>query len=273
MARLPIATNSPDIGECIYCGSRAEPLSREHAVPYGLNGPWTLLRASCSSCAIITHKFERDSLRDLWLPIRAVLQLNTRRPQDRPRALPLILESNGIRRTIDVPIAEFPGYLPIPVFPPPGIVVGRSREERVDPTFQFQHVRGPTFETVAARFPGTDFVGGRVTLKPEMYARMLAKIAYCAAVHAIGIAPVRRSPLRDVILGIDRDVFHWVGSWQGEQMNDSKGLHSMQLHASGSDLHVILRLFAQFGAPEYHVSLGVADEAFVASSAWPWHDA
>ena len=44
----------------------------------------------------------------------------------------------------------------------------------------------------------------------------------------------------------------------------------MQVTASGSDIHVILRLFAQFGAPEYHVVLGPADPEFVKSDAWPW---
>ena len=44
----------------------------------------------------------------------------------------------------------------------------------------------------------------------------------------------------------------------------------MQLRTSGTDLHVILRLFAQFGAPEYHVVLGPADPEFVRFDAWPW---
>jgi hypothetical protein len=270
MARLPIRPNSPDIAECIYCGRRDGLLSREHAVPYGLNGPWTLLRATCSACAEITHRFERDTLRDLWLPIRSVLALNTRRPSKRPRTLPLTLECNGVRRIIDVSLEDFPGYLPVPVFPPPGVVIGRSPSDPISTELKFLHVRGPTFEDVAARYPGTDFVGGRIAFMPEMYARMLAKIAYCAAVHALGVKPLRKSPLRDVILGAERGVFHWVGSWGGELMNNSIGLHSMQLHASGADLHVVLRLFAQFGAPEYHVALGSADEAFVTSAAWPW---
>ena len=44
----------------------------------------------------------------------------------------------------------------------------------------------------------------------------------------------------------------------------------MKITSSGADVHVILRLFGQFGAPEYHVALGPADPAFVASDEWPW---
>ena len=53
-------------------------------------------------------------------------------------------------------------------------------------------------------------------------------------------------------------------------MTEPKGAHTIQVHASGSDVHVILRLFAQFGTPEYHVVLGEADPEFVRSGAWPW---
>jgi len=53
-------------------------------------------------------------------------------------------------------------------------------------------------------------------------------------------------------------------------MNPPTGLHAIQVRASGSDLHVFLRLFAQFGAPEYHVVLGQADPDFVNSDDWPF---
>ena len=98
---------------------------------------------------------------------------------------------------------------------------------------------------------------------------MLAKIAFAAAVYALGLQPVRQSPIKRVILGQDR-AGHLVGTWTGDPITESKGAHAMQLRTSGTDLHVILRLFAQFGAPEYHVVLGPADPEFVRSDAWPW---
>jgi hypothetical protein len=66
VAFLSVPKNARDVGQCIYCDATEEPLGKEHAVPYGLNGPWTLLRASCRICADITHRFERDSLRGLF---------------------------------------------------------------------------------------------------------------------------------------------------------------------------------------------------------------
>lgn len=270
MAFLPILKNAPDIGECIYCGSRNEPLGKEHAVPYGLNGAWTPLRASCAACAHITHRFERDTLRGLFPAIRVVLAMQTRRRKDRPQTLPLVLESMGAQQTVNVPVSEFPLYLPTVVLPPPGVVEARLLVEGVSTDIEFRHLAGPSFESVAERYPGTDFVGARLRFSPEEFGRTLAKIAFCAGVYVLGVPALRHSPLKRVILGEDRFVFQWVGSWTGEPMNGTSGLHAMQIRASGSDVHVILRLFAQFGAPEYHVVLGPADPKFVQSGAWPW---
>ena len=269
MAFLPIPNSARDIGECIYCGSSGSLLRKEHAVPYGLNGPWTLLRASCDSCADITHRFERDTLRGLLPAIRAILAMQTRRPRERPNTFPLVLESAGLRRTIQVPPKEFPLYLPTPIFPTPGVVAGRPLIPGISTELKFIHIAGPSFEEVGQRH-GDEFVGTRLTFSPAEFGRTLAKIAFCAGVYVLGLAPFKQTPMRRVILGEDPCVGHWVGSWSGEVVNETKGLHVMQLCASGSDLHVILRLFAQFGAPEYHIVLGPADPSFVNSEAWPW---
>jgi hypothetical protein len=141
---------------------------------------------------------------------------------------------------------------------------------RASVKMEFIHVAGPSFEEVKQKYTDVDFVGARLSFAPEEFARTLAKIAFCAGVYVLGLEPLRKSPVRQVILGNDRDVWHWVGSWNGDQMNEPKGLHAMQVRASGSDIHIILRLFAQFGAPEYHIVLGAADPEFLSSAAWPW---
>lgn len=108
MADLPIPSNARYVGQCIYCGKVGGNLTKEHAIPYGLNGPWTLLSASCDRCAGITSRFEQDTLRNFLLPIRTVLTMQTRRKKKRPAAMPLGLESEGKEWTISVPPEEFP---------------------------------------------------------------------------------------------------------------------------------------------------------------------
>jgi hypothetical protein len=269
MADLSAPKNAPDIGECIYCGATGCMLGKEHAIPYGLNGPWTLLRASCKPCADITHRFERDTLRSLLSPVRAILAMQSRRRPLRPSTFPLVLVSNGVQRTIQVPSSEFPLYLPAPVFLPPGCLTGASPSHRLSTQLSFFHLAGPTLEEVVQRH-AADFAGARLNFSPSDFARTLAKIAFTAAVYILGTAPFRHTPVRRVILGEDPSVGHWVGSWIGEPVNEAKGLHAIKVRASGTDIHVNLRLFAQFGAPEYHVVLGQADPNFVNSRAWPW---
>jgi len=269
MVDLPVPSNAPDIGECIYCGVTGNGLGKEHAIPYGLNGPWTLLRASCPRCADITHRFERDTLRSLLLPVRTVLAMQTRRPKLRQSSLALVLESNGIQRTIQVPPNDYPLYLPTPLFPRPGYLTGAPQLPGISTELKFLHLTGPSLEDVIHRY-ASDFAGARLNFSPIDFARTLAKIAFTAAVYTLGLAPFTQTPIRRVILGEDPSVSHWVGSWHGEPINEAKGLHAMKIRASGTDIHVVLRLFAQFGAPEYHIVLGPADPEFANSDVWPW---
>lgn len=234
MTLLPTKKDAPDIGECIYCGNQDVPLGREHAIPYGLNGPWTLLNASCGDCADVTHRLERDVLRNLFPHVRTVLSLQTRRPRERLRSLPLVIERQGVQEVRQVPPSDFPVYLPMPTYPPPGFVAGRSPDDWSFGPLRLVHLAGPTFDQIVERYPGADFIGARIRFSPDAFARTLAKIALCAAVREVGVQPLRGSPLRPVILGEDLHVGHWVGSWTGEVRNHDCGLHGMQVLSSGT---------------------------------------
>jgi hypothetical protein len=134
------------------------------------------------------------------------------------------------------------------------------------------HVAGPTFKEASQRYPGADFVWAHTNFSPEDFAKTLAKIGFCAAVFALGLAPFTHTPIRKVIRGFDPCIGHWVGSWHGEPVNETRGgLHAIkvQRRITGSIIDVIVRLFAQFGAPEYHIVLGEADPACMASADWP----
>lgn len=228
-----------------------------------------LLRATCPTCADATHRFERDTMRGLLSAIRAILRLQSRRPKERPLTLPLVVDSQGEHRVVHVPLDEFPLYLPCPIFPPPGILTGAPPLPARCDEIEFRYVAGPSFEDVRARM-AVDNVGARLIFTPQDFARTLAKIGYCTAVYKLGIDAVRDSPLRKVIRGDDINVGHYVGAWTSDAIDQPKGLHAMQVRAAGTEVHVALRLFAQFGAPAYHVVVGPAHPAFVASAAWPW---
>src|SRR5262245_47891470 len=97
-----VSLQGREIGECIYCGERDAPLSTEHAVPYGLNGPWTLLKASCAACAKITTRFEHEVMRRLWPDLRNVLAMQSRRRDKRSATCPLVVRRDGQQEIIQV---------------------------------------------------------------------------------------------------------------------------------------------------------------------------
>ena len=267
-----ISLNGREIGECIYCGERNGALSTEHAVPYGLTGPWTLLRASCASCAKVTTRFEHDAMRRLWPDIRNVLAMQSRRRDKRSATLPLVLQRNGQKEVVQVPRTEFPTYLATLLFPPPANCRSRQPVRGVFGNLDLIHLCGPTFRQARENYPGADFVGVHTNFSAEDFGRMVAKIGFCAAVSALGLGPFKNTPIRNVIPGSDPCIGYRVGGWWQESINGTgAGLHEIRVMHSEpeSQIHAFVRLFAQFGGPEYHVMPGPADPEFVASGAWP----
>jgi hypothetical protein len=190
-----VSLHSRDIGECIYCGARNGQLSTEHAVPYGLNGPWTLLRASCAECAKITTRFEHDVMRRLWPDVRNVLAMQSRRRDKRPQTLPLVLQRDGVRDKVLIPRAKFPTYLPTPLFPPPAALwIGRP-VSGVFANLQMIHLCGPTFKEASDEYPGAQFLGMHLNFQRRISRERWPKSAFVppfplwASAHSLTLLP------------------------------------------------------------------------------------
>lgn len=94
----------PPVGKCIYCGSTNN-LTDEHIVPFGLGGNLELPKSSCKECARITSKFELAVLRGSMRPARIYREIQSRNNHsDAPTNFPVVIESGGITRTIQVPL-------------------------------------------------------------------------------------------------------------------------------------------------------------------------
>jgi len=107
-----------DVRRCIYCGS-SDSLQKEHVIPLALQGHFVLDHASCRRCAVITGRMEQEMLRGWFLAPRTTLQLKTRRPKERPTALPGIVRRAGVDEEAMVPIDAYPSALIFPLFAPP----------------------------------------------------------------------------------------------------------------------------------------------------------
>lgn len=257
MKKIPEITLG-GVGRCVYCGTSRGPFSAEHVVPYGLNGPWKLLGASCSECAKLTSAFERRVLRGPFNEARIAMRLPSRRKNERPEQLPLSVQREGKTETEMLPVEDYPALIILPHFGAPAYLDGRE-DERVravgQTTFQ---VGGRPFGDLGRELSAESI---EVSLSYEpvgAFARMLAKVAYGFAVAAVGcdLNQFEDVYVLPAILGRSDDVGRWVGGVEDEEPAAVSDLHRINLTVRDGDVLVRVRLFAQHGAPEYLVVVG-----------------
>lgn len=240
------------IGKCIYCGTAQAPLSTEHLVPYGLDGPWELLQASCAECSVITGKFEQEILRNALLPARARLGLRTRRRKERPEKFPLLVVAGGKETSVDVPLADHLTLIALPIFKLPASLESRPYVKGIELVgVRVIQARPNSISQTADKYGAQD-VGVQVAYQPVAFARLVAKIAYGFAVAAYGVEKLHEAYVLPTILGRADDTGRWVGC-DGQTMCENSGLHAVKLTLVNGRLVGRVRLFAQFEAPEYVV--------------------
>ncbi|MET4016296.1 hypothetical protein [Bradyrhizobium sp. S3.2.12] len=249
---------------CIYCSdgriieATKRKLNREHIIPFGLGGTATLPRASCKACARITGAIEQSCLRMMLGTTRIRLNLPTRRPEERPSEMQIVLIDGNktIERTI--PASEFPLTIPGLLLPPPGILTGDKPHDRM--VGKFWMIRE---NETADKYlkPGGGYRAG--TFNNHIFMQMLAKIAHSFAVAEWGFHSFRPL-LRDLIIGPLQTASYWVGGNGDPKPADAGGLHRLELKRElrlGTEYIVCyIRLFANFGAPEYRIVVGTWNE-------------
>lgn len=199
------------VGQCIYCGATSGPLTDEHIVPYALNGNWILPKSSCDECRKITGKVEQSILRGELLYLRAALNFQTRRPGERP--VTIRLQADG--REVELPITDCPIVMPFVRFPAAGLLDGRPRKNGIDVVGDVGIHWGPDIEEFARRH-GLRRLSFQTTVAPAMFARMIAKIAYCHAVARFGLDALEDEIVTAVILGKSACIGDVVGCTEEE---------------------------------------------------------
>lgn len=144
----------------------------------------------------------------------------------------------------------------LPVFAPPAFVTQDSTQSglRVLNVRAIQ-VAGPPIMEIHAKY-GYEYTGIRLEYQPVEFARALGKIAYAFAVLKLGLERMSETYVLAAILGETSDIGQWVGCDPGAPVGLSTGLHAVSVRIDHKEIHVFVRLFAQFEAPEYHVVVG-----------------
>ena len=253
-----------DVGECVYCGSKLD-LSKEHVIPYGLNGTLVLTNASCPEHARITSRFEGVVLRKHLLLVRAGLEMKTRRKRDRPKEFHLTIKDADGQRKILLSKEDQPILLAMPKFGPPGLPssIGSTSGIDIGTTPYIAQVAGPPVkdflnELGKSSSRSADFI---FDMQPVDFARMLAKIGYTATVGEFGLEGIHEASCLPAVLGDEDRIGHWVGIIDSKnRVLDNTGLHRIVLEIDKSAIMARVKLFAFAGTPEYVVVVGKPTE-------------
>lgn len=248
----------PEVGRCIYCGATSYApdsnrfLAREHIIPEALSGGLELPRASCRSCERKINKWEAMLLRGSLLGCRTYLDLETKRPKDRPRALPLFRPGPDPNPKVMIPIEDYPANLMLMAFDTPRLLSGAATL-----SVPWMHIFRDVAQLLADRYGLAEFA--IPSLDPYALCRMLAKIAHAYTVAELGLDGF--VPLLPHLI---------VGPYEGWDRFYVGGLHDIE--PAGESLHEIavepvtaetwryvvvrIRLFASVPAPTYRVVSG-----------------
>lgn len=246
----------PALDCCMYCGCLKD-LSREHIFPFGLGGLSVLPKSSCRKCAVETGRFERDVLRGPFWGLRAHLGIQSRRPQDRPKKLPLAIVQGGGERIVNLRLANHPLPLFFPQFAPPSKLTGNHVSGiTVNGVFTYGFGR-PLAEIL--KLLKADGVKMTQSIKPISFARMIAKIGWamaCAERRVESLDP--DSCIGSVIVEKPDDIGQWVGTYTGRLEKVENTLHEIRLRENKKQgyLFADLKFFADSETPRYGVILG-----------------
>jgi hypothetical protein len=255
---FPTITLEP-VNRCVYCGSMKD-LHDEHIIAYSLDGHIVLPKASCNECGKVTSYLEGYCARRIFAGVRATKDMQTRRPKDRPKQLPIILRFKDRTETRFLPLDKHPGLYALIAYQRPGILAGRS------PNDPFGPVKYKLFGKNLEEIKLNDYLLTEGAIEASLdwhfdaiiFARMLAKIAHCCAAHYVGLENFK-AYLPKLILEKNTLMPIFVGT-EIEHASASKFGHRAECfrHRIGELPLLVTRiqLFAQAPTPEYWVITG-----------------
>ena len=252
-----------NVGECIYCGQKSGPLTREHVLPRGLGGSWApkgysdaivLQRASCSACQDITQSIENDCMRSMDVA-RERLGMKSKDYPD--TTLGIGDRPDGSNEVVQLAWSKLPAFVTIPHFYEAGALNNKPLPQVAPCDYKILRVASAE----PPEMLGYSRVGVQASCDSKAFARMLAKVALGLTVAKYGVAGF--VPLvQRLIVSAPEEYGRWVGGYAGTKQVDppSSSLHEfggrVSDRAHGSLIIVAIRLFAEFGGPTNYVVVG-----------------
>jgi hypothetical protein len=262
-----------DGGVCIYCGwdGGSERLRSEHIIPYSLGGNVELLSASCRECESRTVRLDDHLANAVFAQLRVHTNVQSR--SGHKPTLSIEVEQASGRGVDNLATKDHPFFLNMPFWS----VAGCRRGARLDTGFGPVHRYSwwsvpPNIQRSLVLKDGelARLIDTSRPLRIDLFARGLAKIAYCYGVRAYGLTGFRPLVTPDIILGKYPHLAFFIGSEPEPLLPPySAGRqHSVSLgtltYGRQRLLTATIRLFGDSGVPEhgtplYHVIYGAEE--------------
>jgi hypothetical protein len=279
----------PGYGRCIYCGSDGgkDGLRDEHIIPYSLGGNTEIENASCRDCERRINPVDTHLAHAVFGQYRIHAGVQTRNPKERPATLPAQFTVGDKEISLDLPIKDHPFSLALPIWGNAGFFESLPIDNPFpEPLMHIYHSMPPNMhETLGVAETDEFKIWSTGRLNATLFARGIAKIAYCHTVIKYGLDGFRPLVLPDIILGRFAGVSYFVGTpstmppppfpkGQRHMVRhvDVDGLPWHRKIAGASfKLHLAyVRLFAdsahkEHGMPIYHVIAGGRGGSKIAS--------
>lgn len=247
----------PSRGVCIYCGASGVHLGDEHVVPRSLGGALVLKGASCRKCEDITKKFEQQVAREMWGEARIAFDAPSKRKRERPKLLSMKSE-DGQGSSTRIPAEEFPAGLIFYYMGKAGYLQGLPEDMDISHQWVLKvSDDDDRRERFIQKYKRNPVIGFRHV--PYDFGRQLAKIGYGQVLTSL--APSDFTPAcLPYILGTKANISYIVGGTTESEPPDQGYGYKLQTAGIGTTQHLILvalvRLYANFHSPEYHVIVG-----------------
>jgi hypothetical protein len=195
----------PGYGVCIYCGSEGgvDGLRDEHVVPFSLNGNCVIKDACCVTCQNKINPADTYLGKTVFYHLRLHINAQTRNPRNRPKTLKTRISIGTNETSVVLPSDRSPFSLALPIWGEPGVFRGAP----IDAPFPSLHTNMYHFvpqdiHDVLDIEDDTEYrIWATQKISPYLFARAVAKIAYCYMVLHHGLGTFRPLLLPRVITG------------------------------------------------------------------------
>lgn len=249
------------VNVCIYCRNTDGPLTREHIIPYSLNGQIVLPAASCSDCSRITSEFEREVARAGFGIFRAQNGIQSRKKSNPLENQVMISGETFDGKTVDVTAKAGDVAISCAVLrlQAPGILLGNKPNAEGTITTELPEKMNPGLRALRKRLGLSKIYSSVLTCPVNAIMRLLEKIAHAYAVAEYGIDGFSPVLVSHILHGPNKDVaqWHYVGEHVPPERQAKKPLHIREVQLN-SQRWVVVDISLHFNPdiPMYQVFAG-----------------